>query len=63
MTASVLFVKKSEEELCFCVDYKGLNAITVKNHYFLFLIFKTFNYLSCIKIFMKLDIISVFNRF
>ena len=29
--ASVLFVKKPEEGLHFCVDYRGLNAITVKN--------------------------------
>jgi len=28
---SVLFVKKLEEELCFCVNYQDLNAITVKN--------------------------------
>ena len=29
--ASVLFMKKPEEGLHFCVDYWGLNAITVKN--------------------------------
>ena len=29
--APVLFVKKPGEGLCFCVDYRGLNAITVKN--------------------------------
>ena len=28
---SVLFMKKPEEGLHFCVDYWGLNAITVKN--------------------------------
>jgi len=27
----VLFIKKLEEELCFCVNYRDLNAITVKN--------------------------------
>ena len=60
---SVLFVKKSEEELCFCVNYKGLNAITVKNHYSLLLISETFNYLNYTKIFIKLNIISAFNKF
>ena len=29
--ASVLFVKKSEGDLHFCVNYWGLNVITVKN--------------------------------
>ena len=62
MIAAVLFVKKPERELCFYIDYRGLNAITVKNHYFLLLIFKTFNYLNCAKIFMKLNIISAFNK-
>ena len=58
----VLFVKKPEGGLCFCVNYKGLNAITVKNCYPLSLISEIFNYLSCAKIFMKLNIISAFNR-
>jgi len=29
--ASILFVKKLEDELRFCVNYKDLNAITIKN--------------------------------
>ena len=29
--ASVLFMKKLRGGLCFCVDYRGLNVITVKN--------------------------------
>jgi len=28
---SVLFIKKLEEELCFCMNYRDLNIITVKN--------------------------------
>ena len=28
---SVLFTKKSEGDLHFCVDYQGLNFITIKN--------------------------------
>ncbi len=31
MIISVLFIKKLEEELCFCINYRDLNAITVKN--------------------------------
>ncbi len=61
MIISVLFVKKFEEELCFCVNYRGLNAITVKNQYSLSLISETLNRLSRAKIFIKLNIISAFN--
>ena len=44
------------------MNYKGLNAITVKNHYSLSLIFKILNHLNYAKIFMKLNIISAFNK-
>ena len=60
--ASVLFMKKPEEDLCFCVDYWGLNVITVKNWYLLPLISETLNCLSWIRIFIKLNIIAAFNR-
>ena len=58
----VLFIKKSEEGLHFCIDYKSLNAITVKNHYPLSLISEILNHLNHAKIFTKLNIISAFNR-
>jgi len=58
---SVLFIKKLEEELCFCVNYWDLNAITIKNWYSLSLISETLNHLSQAKIFIKLNIISAFN--
>ena len=60
--ASVLFMKKPEEGICFCVDYRGLNAITVKNWYPLPLISETLNRLSQARIFTKLNIIAAFNR-
>ena len=59
--APVLFVKKPEGGLHFCVDYRGLNAVTVKNWYPLPLISETLNCLSQVKIFIKLDIITAFN--
>ncbi len=59
---SVLFVKKFEEELRFCVNYWDLNVITVKNQYSLSLISETLNCLSWAKIFIKLNIISAFNQ-
>ena len=60
--APILFVKKPRGGLRFCVDYRGLNAITVKNRYTLPLISETLNRLSRAKIFTKLNIISAFNR-
>jgi len=62
MIISVLFVKKLEEELHFCMNYRDLNAITVKNRYSLSLISEMLNHLSRAKIFIKLNIISAFNR-
>jgi hypothetical protein len=39
-----------------CVDYRQLNAITVKNRYTLFLIHKMQNKIKKSKIFTKIDI-------
>ena len=58
----VLFIKKFKEEFHFYMNYRNLNTITVKNHYSLFLISEILNYLNYVKIFMKLNIISVFNK-
>ena len=59
---SVLFMKKFKEDLYFCIDYWGLNVITVKNWYLLPLISETLNCLSWVRIFTKLNIIAAFNR-
>ena len=60
--SSVIFVKKSEGGLCLCVDYCGLNNLTVKNRYPLPLIKETLNLLASSVIFTKLDIIAAFNK-
>jgi hypothetical protein len=39
--SSILFAKKSNDELRFCVNYRKLNAITKKNRYSIFLIAET----------------------
>ncbi len=62
MIVSVLFIKKFEEELCFCMNYWDLNTITVKNQYSLSLISETLNHLNRAKIFIKLNIIFAFNQ-
>jgi len=62
MISSILFVKKSSEELRFCVNYQDLNVMTVKNQYSLFLIQEILNQLTKIKYYIKLNIIAVFNK-
>jgi hypothetical protein len=39
--SSILFAKKSDDELKFCVNYRKLNAITKKNRYSILLIAET----------------------
>ncbi len=58
----ILFVKKPSEELRFCVNYRSLNVMTVKNRYSLLLIQETLDRLTKIKYYIKLDIIAVFNK-
>ena len=54
--APILFVKKKDGTLRLCVDYRGLNNITVKNRYALPLISELINRLSSARIFTKLDL-------
>ena len=58
----VLFVKKPGGGLRFCVDYRGLNAVTVKNRYPIPLIQETLERLSKACYFTKLDAVSAFHR-
>ena len=60
--SSVIFVKKPEGELCLCVNYHGLNNLTVKNQYSLPLIWETLNLMTSSVIFTKLNIIAAFNK-
>jgi len=59
--ASVLFVKKLNESLCLCVNYRDLNEITVKNNYSLFLLSETLNRFAHVKHFIKIDICNVYH--
>ena len=58
----VLLVRKPGGGLRFCVDYRALNSITIKNPYPIPLINETLGKLSQAKNFTKLDVISAFNR-
>ena len=59
---SVLFVHKPEDGLQFCVDYRGLNAIMIKNCDSLPLIRETLNWMSKTQYFIKLDVVTAFNK-
>ena len=62
VVASMLFVKKLDENLRFCIDYRDLNAISLKNRYSLLLFRETLNRLNSVKYYFKIDIIVAFNR-
>ena len=57
----VLFVRKPGGGLRFCVDYRRLNDITVKNRYPLPLIDETLRQLQSAKIFTRLDLRGAYN--
>lgn len=57
----VLFVKKPGGGLRFCVDYRALNHLTIKDRYPLPLTKESLNNLKGMKFFTKIDIISAFN--
>ena len=60
--APVLFVKKPNGGLRLCVDYRGLNAITIPDRYPLPLFKETLRQLSKARWFSKLDVKSAFHR-
>jgi hypothetical protein len=51
-----LFVKKKDETLLLCVDYRPLNAITIKNKYPVPRIDILFDQLAGAKLFSKIDL-------
>jgi transposase InsO family protein len=58
----ILFVKKPDGSLRFCVDYRKLNQLTKKDQHPLPLIDETLARISQAKIFTKLDIRQAFHR-
>lgn len=58
----VLFVKKADGGLRFCVDYRKLNEITKRDRYPLPLIEETLSRISQAKIFTKIDVRQAFHR-
>ena len=60
--ALFLFILKKNRELCLCVNYWGLNQITIKNRHPLSLISETLNWLSEAKIFFKLNLKDTYHH-
>ena len=58
----MLFVKKFDENLRLCVNYRDLNEIIVKNNYFLSLFSKILKRFAHVKYFIKIDIRNVYHR-
>ena len=54
--APIQFVKKADSSLCICVDYRGLNEMTIKNWYPLPLIPETLACLQKVRWYTKLDL-------
>jgi hypothetical protein len=54
--APVLFMKKKDSTLRLCIDYRGLNTLTIKNKYSLPLIDELFDQLQGSYCFSKLDL-------
>ncbi|KAL2444003.1 Transposon Tf2-6 polyprotein [Exophiala dermatitidis] len=62
IASPVILVKKPGGGLRFCVDYRALNAITIKNRYPIPKIRETLDRLCKAKYYTKFDVIAAFNR-
>jgi hypothetical protein len=59
---STLFVKKKDQTLRMCVDYRPLNEVTIKNKYHLPRIDILFDQLAGAKVFSKIDLRSGYHQ-
>ncbi|KAL1952652.1 hypothetical protein VTO42DRAFT_4569 [Malbranchea cinnamomea] len=60
--ALVLFAPKADGSLRLCVDYRGLNSLTIKNRYLLPLIDEMLDRLQGAQFFTKLDLRDAYHR-
>ncbi len=58
----ILFIKKKDDSLRFCINYKKLNALIKRDHYSLSLINETFTRIQESKYLTQLNIIVTFNK-
>jgi hypothetical protein len=59
---STLFMEKKDKESCLCVDYRSLNAVTIKNKYPLPRIDILFDQLVGAQVFSKIDLHSGYHQ-
>ena len=60
--ASILFDWKSDGSLQLCIDYQGLNKLTIKNQYLLPLIGESLDRLGGVKWFTQLNLTSTYHQ-
>jgi hypothetical protein len=60
--APIIFVPKKDGSLRLCVDYRGLNKVTIKNRYPIPLISELMDRLSGARYFTRLDIRDAYHR-
>ena len=60
--AFIFFDKKPDGSLHLCVDYWGLNNLTIKNQYLLPLIGKSLDWLGQVKMIIQLDLTSAYHQ-
>jgi len=58
----ILFVKKKDDSLCFCMNYWKLNALIKRNHYSILLINEVLAWIQDSKYLTWLNIIITFNK-
>jgi hypothetical protein len=57
-----MFVSKKDKEFCLCMDYRLLNAVTIKNKYPLPHIDILFDQLAGVQVFSKIDLCSSYHQ-
>ncbi len=60
--SSILFIKKKDDSLCFCMNYWKLNALIKRNHYSILLINEVLTWIQDSKYLTQLNIIITFNK-
>ncbi|OIC85872.1 hypothetical protein A7L15_18895 [Acinetobacter baumannii] len=60
--APVMLARKPGGGVRFCVNYRGLNKATIKNRFPLPLVYNTLARIRKAKFFIKIDVITAFNR-